>query len=420
MNHTQKLLNIIRIALLCAFLIIFMLLSLNSVLPLKWRFPSWRLSPHLTARSENTETGTRIDYVNSRGVLTVALDKNYATIIKTLDQDGNCVLEQYFDSHGRPAVMAAGHSALRREYNREGKWVCTTYLDDKLNPVVTTNGYASVHRTYNSIGEIDTVTYYDADGLPAVNYYQEYGIHYDYDSDKRLSAVTNLDAAGNSMNNKNRYAVKKYTYDSDGELYMTLYYDADGNPAKLSNGEYGYIYENGKPICIDRNGGKIFSLRYFLLHSIVAVMVIGVLLLLLIMLSGRAVTWILLPLYLAFIAYMTIMDREAGISIITWDLPPNIYRFFMTGEVLANIWLFVPLGAILYKLSHMWEIVALPIALSLIIEISQLVFDIGAFQVSDLAANSLGGIVGIIVCYLLETLFKARNSSLNSKIRTRQ
>ena len=202
MNHTQKLLNIIRIALLCAFLIIFTLLSLNSVLPLKWRFPSWRLSPHLTARSENTETGTRIDYVNSRGVLTVALDKNYATIIKTLDQDGNCVLEQYFDSHGRPAVMAAGHSALRREYNREGKWVCTTYLDDKLNPVVTTNGYASVHRTYNSIGEIDTVTYYDADGLPAVNYYQEYGIHYDYDSDKRLSAVTNLDAAGNSMNNK--------------------------------------------------------------------------------------------------------------------------------------------------------------------------------------------------------------------------
>ena len=68
----------------------------------------------------------------------------------------------------------------------------------------------------------------------------------------------------------------------------------------------------------------------------------------------------------------------------------------------------------------MWEIIALPIALSLIIEISQLVFDIGAFQVSDLAANSLGGIVGIIVCYLLETLFKARKAGLNSKIRTRQ
>ena len=74
--------------------------------------------------------------------------------------------------------------------------------------------------------------------------------------------------------------------------------------------------------------------------------------------------------------------------------------------MLANIWLFIPFGAILYKLSHIWEIIAFPILLSLLIETSQLVLDIGAFEISDLITNSLGGIVGIIICYLLEPIAK--------------
>ena len=90
------------------------------------------------------------------------------------------------------------------------------------------------------------------------------------------------------------------------------------------------------------------------------------------------------------------------INTITWYIPPNYYLFFTNLEVLSNVWLFVPLGAVLYKLSHMWEIVTLPIALTLIIETSQLVFHLGAFELSDLVANSIGGIVGIVTCYLLE------------------
>jgi len=49
---------------------------MNSILPLKWQFPSWRLSPHLTVKTEKTADGIRTDYVNSKGVITVALDKN--------------------------------------------------------------------------------------------------------------------------------------------------------------------------------------------------------------------------------------------------------------------------------------------------------------------------------------------------------
>ena len=48
-------------------------------------------------------------------------DKNYSTILKTLDHENNCILERYLDSHGKPSVHAAGYSALKREYDADGK-----------------------------------------------------------------------------------------------------------------------------------------------------------------------------------------------------------------------------------------------------------------------------------------------------------
>ena len=137
-----------------------------------------------------------------------------------------------------------------------------------------------------------------------------------------------------------------------------------------------------------------------------------------ILLSERPITHICLFLYLAFIAYMTIINRETGIGVVTWNIPLNYYLFFLNESLLANIWLFIPLGAIMYKLSHMWEIIAFPITLSLIIEISQLVFDIGAFEISDLIANGLGGIVGVTICYLLEPVVKRIWEAIRNSITT--
>lgn len=110
------------------------------------------------------------------------------------------------------------------------------------------------------------------------------------------------------------------------------------------------------------------------------------------------------------------INREVGSSVITWTIPPNYYLFFMDKDILANIWLFVPLGAILYKLSQMWEIIALPIALTLLIETSQLILDIGAFELSDLIANSIGGAIGIVVCYLLEPVVNSVWNKLHAQL----
>ena len=392
------------IVLLSTILIHFTLLSMNIALPLKCQFPAWRLSPHLSTVKTETMNDCCVDYVNSKGVKTVALNKNYATVVKTYDQDGNCILEQYFDNHGKPTMTANGNYALRREYNTQGQWITSTYLDENLTPVAGRNRYASIRRTYNTIGKTDIDMYYGSNGLPAADLKGRYGVRYEYNEDENVSVITNLDASGKAMNNLDHYAVVKRTYTSNGKLYTEMFYDKDGNPARLNSGQYGYVYVNNTPICLNKDGHRMFVLRHFLLHSTLIVLLFGVILLLLILLSNRTMAWLLLLPYLTFIVYMTMINREVGSSIITWTIPPNYYLFFVNGEILANIWLFVPLGALLYKLSHMWEIIALPIVLTLLIETSQLVLDIGAFEFSDLIANSLGGAMGIVVCYLLEPI----------------
>ena len=39
----------------------------------------------------------------------------------------------------------------------------------------------------------------------------------------------------------------------------------------------------------------------------------------------------------------------------------------------------------------MWEIIAIPIAVTLVIETLQIVYGIGAFELTDIIANSMGG-----------------------------
>ena len=249
MNNYNYYLNKIWIVISFALLLLFMLLSVNIILPLKWRFPAWELSPHLSPLKFDTAEGTRTDYLNGSNKITVALDKNYATVIRTLDQDGNCVLEQYYDSHGRPAITENGHYAVSKEYNSDAKWIKLTYLDSELRPVNCRLGYASIHRTYNSLGKVQTDMYFGADGFPAPNLTKVFGVYNQYNENGQVSVVTNLNADGDAMNNTDHYAINKRFYDADGKLYMETYHDENGNPVRLSSGQYGYIYVNGKPIC---------------------------------------------------------------------------------------------------------------------------------------------------------------------------
>ena len=76
MNHIQTLVKTFKFILLSVFPILFMLFSLNSILSLKWQFTVWRLSFHLNARNHATVEERRVNYVNGRGVITIAMDNN--------------------------------------------------------------------------------------------------------------------------------------------------------------------------------------------------------------------------------------------------------------------------------------------------------------------------------------------------------
>ena len=76
-------------------------------------------------------------------------------------------------------------------------------------------------------------------------------------------------------------------------------------------------------------------------------------------LGSRKLNKVLLPIYIVFIMYMTLMYREIGIGKLKLALFWSYRRFLSSTayrmEILNNIWLFVPLGAIVYRLYPKWR-----------------------------------------------------------------
>ena len=376
-------------SLLC---IAFLLLTMNWLVPTRLRFPNWLISSNLEKRETETEEYIRTDYMDQNEVITLAVDKNYATVLKTKDAFGNFVLEEYFDEKGIPSVLPYRYSAIRKEYDKDGNPIKTEYFDKWMKPVIRSGGYSIVLYTYNKDGKVETEMYYDKEMQPTLSTMNRYGIRHEYTEDGKEAVVKSLNADGKLMTHTDNYVIVKKTYSPNGKLHTVKYYDENENPFRLNSGAYGYLYENGKTSCLDANGKKTFSLSYFLHHSKISVILAGIILLLLILHPSRRINLLLLVAYTAFILYMTIWDRTLQYNTLYLTFPLNAYLFF------------VPLGAILFKLFHMWEIIAIPIAVTLIIETSQIVYGIGAFELTDIIANSMGGMIGIAGCYGLEPI----------------
>ncbi len=80
-------------------------------------------------------------------------------------------------------------------------------------------------------------------------------------------------------------------------------------------------------------------------------------------------------------------------------------------ELIYNAVAFVPVGVYLAMLKPQWSFVrkVLPIAgLSLIYEVLQYIFAIGASDITDLINNTIGGIIGICVYALFAAVLKDR------------
>lgn len=78
-------------------------------------------------------------------------------------------------------------------------------------------------------------------------------------------------------------------------------------------------------------------------------------------------------------------------------------------EIINNILIFIPFGIYMGMLKPDWRLIKniAPIAsISLLFEVTQYIFAIGATDITDFLGNTLGGIIGISAYFVLCKLFK--------------
>lgn len=80
-------------------------------------------------------------------------------------------------------------------------------------------------------------------------------------------------------------------------------------------------------------------------------------------------------------------------------------------EILLNVWVFVPFGAFLCMLSNKKSFLRLLLIIlltTLCLEVAQYVFYLGSSDITDVIANTLGGLLGVGVFFALRAIFKQK------------
>ena len=135
---------------------------------------------------------------------------------------------------------------------------------------------------------------------------------------------------------------------------------------------------------------------------------------------NRKLGWALFLVYLALLVYFAIFAESFGRVcaerdyVYNLELFKEIRRFCIYREqlgmeafllnVVGNVVAFVPCGFFLPIISRRggkwYNAILLCFALSLCIEVVQLVFKVGSFDVDDLLLNTVGGALGFVILWI--------------------
>ena len=335
-------------------------------------------------------------------------------IYRTFYDTGEIKTEKYYDLSGKPVCHPIYGYGCLNEYDANGKKVKITYLDDKDQPRRGGLGYAMITLSYHASdgqdnGKIKYEFYYDENNEPIAQSLGHYGVYKaDYNLYGQNATLTYLDMNGQPMNTKRGYATVARTYYTDGARKTERYFDSDGNPYRMPDGQYGEKYENNQVVYLDINGNEQFSLRRLLYNHSYLVILSALLAVFISVLLNRRMNLLLAIVYCAAIGYMTLLFRE---NVSEYKNPAVIWNFqriskmFFNAEtragVLKNIWLFIPLGTILFRISPKKRMLLIPLLLSGTIEAVQLFTKTGYCDLIDLVSNGLGGVIGFKMAELL-------------------
>jgi glycopeptide antibiotics resistance protein len=124
-----------------------------------------------------------------------------------------------------------------------------------------------------------------------------------------------------------------------------------------------------------------------------------------------ALFWILLLKLGVRFTYM----RNRSINLIPFREPLILNGKPDAGEVILNVVIFVPLGiyaGVLFKEWTFGKKLFSFFLVSLLVEGLQFILNVGAFDITDIITNTLGGIIGLIIFYVIEKLF---NNSIKAQ-----
>lgn len=124
-----------------------------------------------------------------------------------------------------------------------------------------------------------------------------------------------------------------------------------------------------------------------------------------------ALVWILI---FKLGVHFSYMENERSINLIPYGEPLFLNGKLDLGEMIMNVVIFVPLGiyaGILFQKYMLGKKLFLFSLISLIIEVLQYIFGIGAFDITDIINNTLGGIIGLMIYTGLEKVFGNRTKT---------
>ena len=132
--------------------------------------------------------------------------------------------------------------------------------------------------------------------------------------------------------------------------------------------------------------------------------------------NSYKVTSILLIIYLFILTFAIVfkmgvaVSGERSINLIPYGSSAIVNGRLYTKELIENVIAFIPLGCYIGMLKADWSFIKkiLPIfGVSLLFEITQFIFGLGASDVTDLINNTLGGAIGILIYFILIKIFKS-------------
>lgn len=322
----------------------------------------------------------------------------YAMMAYVFDENDRIIEQWYLDVDGNLTENRYGAYGTVHVCDEQGRRVTSTHVDKNKNPLNISLGFAAIKREFYENGLMKRAFYFDEKGNPVQSVFNQYGYYYEYDDSGRNIVSTYIDAVGNPMIASVGYATIKKTYDEITGIVVTeMYFDDNGEPISLIKGQYGVRYDGEKQIYLDKNGRDIFSLYTLLYNNPMMVVLFGLVVSAVSILIGKKGNIVLLAAYIAFIIYMTLMNRNADEARVgaafLWSYREFFKNQLLRQEILNNIWLFIPLGTILYRLTG-WLGMCVVLMLSAGIEVVQYFGGFGLAEFDDVLSNGIGGFIG--------------------------